>query len=193
MNRYDEYHPIANKLLNPDGSVSTFNEVFGATPAVPKSYFFAASDSTVTISTDADNPSFLTGMGMIKTGNGFVLNPVDGKIQNNTNREISMMQGTISFQPEKVDASTTLLYMWGERSLDGITWTANAGSLRSLEIPGSGETFKTSVSIIRDWKNGEYMRFRAYANSAIDFTAPSTISNGVTIAGHSVMWELKEA
>lgn len=158
-----------------------------------KNYFFAASDETVTIGEDADNPSFITDLHLIKN-RGFEIDSIDGKIKNISGRLINYMSGTVSFQPEKDAASTTLLYIWGERSLDGVTWTQNIGSLRSLEIPGSGETFKTSISIIRDFHPNEYMRFRVYAVGAggLTLVPPSITSDGKTISGHSVLWELQE-
>lgn len=186
------YQPFANKFLNADGTITTLEELLGGTAETAKTYFFAASDSTISVPTDEDEPSFLTDMNMIKNS-GFILDATDGKIQNTSGREISMMRGTISFQPDKGSGGTTTFHMWGERSTDGINWTANEGSLRSMEFANSGETFKTSLSLIRDWKVGEYVRFRFYSSNSIEFVVPSIVSNGVTITGHSVMWELKEA
>lgn len=158
-----------------------------------KAYFFSVSDSTVSIGEDSANPSFLTDMIMIKN-RGLEIDATDGKIQNKTGRIIDYMSGTISFQPNKLGGGVTLMYLWGERSLDGVTWTPNVGSLRSIELPNDGETFRTTVSILRDFKSNEYMRFRMYTagQGGINFVPPTINANNSIIIGHSVIWQLME-
>ena len=160
-----------------------------------KQHFGASSESTITIGIDPNNPSFLTNMTLEPTSIGFELDAPTGAIRNVSGRELKVCTGTISFQPDKSGGGTTLIHMWSERSLDGVVWTQNTRSLRSIEVSNSGETFKTSVSGVSNWQDGEYVRFRIYAllGGAIEFTSPTdTVLGGEVINGISALWELSE-
>ena len=161
-----------------------------------KAYFLTTTDEEVTISTDNDSPSFLTDMELENNSGDFELMSTIGSLKNISGRNIKLMTGTISFQPNKSGGGTSVMHLWSERSIDdGVTWIQNSHSLRVLEISNSGETFKTSVSYVNDWADQECVRFRSYIYSGgdVNLDAPTdTVSNGAVINGHSVIWELSE-
>ena len=157
--------------------------------------FVAYSLSTINVGIDPDNPSFITGMVLNGVNTDFEIDGPTGAIKNISGRDIGIMTGNFSFQPEKGEGGTTQLNLWSERSLDGVTWSQNYGSLRSIEISNSGESFKTSASFSEKLEQGEYLRFRAYskAGGAVDFVpATDTVLSGENIIGYSAFWELSE-
>lgn len=160
-----------------------------------KKFFFASTLETVTINDSPTAPSFFTDLELNPNSKGFELTPATGAIRNVSGRLLKACVGSISFQPNKGVGGVTLLHLWSERSSDGVTWTQNENSLRSIEISNSGETFKTSISAVGDLADGEYTRFRCYALSggAIDFVSPTdTVLGGEVIRGASIIWELSE-
>ena len=162
---------------------------------IEKQFFLSTTISTVTIGTDPNSPSFLTGMSIDSSSSGISAIDANGAVRNLSGREIPSMDGTISFQPNKAGGGTTTVHLWSERSADGVAWTQNAQSLRVLEIPNNGETFKTSISSVTAWANGDYLRFRLYSPSGgtIDFSSPTdTVLGGENIVGASVIWALSE-
>lgn len=157
-------------------------------------YFVAVSSSTINVGIDPDSPSFITGLVIGSERGGFTVD-ANGAVTNNTGRLISAVTGTISFQPDKDGGGTTQLDLWSEISNDGVTWTQNSGSLRTMEVSNSGETFKTSVSLAFNWTAGSMIRFRMFSagGGAISFVAPTaTVLGGEVVTGASAIWELKE-
>ena len=160
-----------------------------------KQHFAVSTLETVTINNSPTAPSFFTDLILNPLSVGFELTPATGAVKNVSGRLLKSCSGTISFQPDKGVGGTTLLHLWSERSSDGVAWTQNETSLRSIEISNSGETFKTSVSGVSNWNDGEFVRFRCYAVSggAIDFSSPTdTVLGGEVIVGSSILWELIE-
>lgn len=160
-----------------------------------KAFFGAGSEVNVNIGADGDDPSKINGLTVIKSDGGFTVDANDGKVKNETGRILKYCTGTISFQPDKTGGGVTLLNFWSERSLDGVTWTQNSNSLRSMEVSNSGETFKTSVSSVEDWNPNEYLRFRMYCVSGgpLNLVPPTdTVLSGESIKGYSVKWLLTE-
>lgn len=177
----------------------TGDSVDNADPSNPviieKQHFIAASLLTIIVGTDANSPSFFTGMSLISSSTGFTSIDTNGVIVNESGRVIKSMSGSISFQPSKSGGGTTSLSLWSERSIDGATWTQNSESLRTIEISNNGETFKTSISLILDWEDGHYLRFRIYASGggSVSFVSPTdTVLGGEVITGASAVWELSE-
>ena len=162
---------------------------------IERQHFIAGSLSTVVVGIDPNAPSFLTGMSLSDASSGFISVDTNGAIVNNSGREIKSMTGSISFQPNKTGGGTTSLRLWSERSVDGVSWTQNSESLRTIEIANNGETFKTSISAILNWEDGHYLRFRVYASGggSVSFISPTdTVLGGEIIVGASVIWELSE-
>lgn len=161
-----------------------------------RSFFLVTSDEEITINEDNDSPSFLSNIELENDSGDFELTSSTGSIKNISGRNIKLLTGSISFQPNKGGGLTSVMHLWSERSSDGITWTQNSHSLRVIEISNSGETFKTNVSYINNFLNQEHIRFRAYIYSggSVTLVPPTdTVLNGNVIKGHSVIWKLKEA
>lgn len=158
-------------------------------------HFLAVSEVTIPIGIDGNNPNLFIGLGLIAGANHFEISGVDGSVKNILGKTIEVMTGTISFQPVKPSGTAVTLHIWSERSIDGITWTQNEKSLRPLEIGNVGDSMKTNVSYIRNFLDGEYVRFRAYCKSggAINLVPPTdAVLGGQIIEGYSVTWELLE-
>lgn len=162
--------------------------------SLPKYHFGVLSNTANVLSLDADNPSFFLGFGLVPSSEGFELNSVDGSIKNISGRSFTAV-GTISFQPTKAVGTAVTLQLWSERSLDnGVTWVINDNTLRSIDIANDSQTFKTALSVVLAWENNALIRFRLYilGSTAVTLAAASTVSDGVTITGPSVVWELSE-
>lgn len=106
---------------------------------LPKVQFQAETTDTITISDDSDNPSYITGLTLDSESSDFVptltgasADEDTGAIVNNTGKTL-YMAGDFTYQPNN-QGSTSRLQMWSERSLDGITWTENQYSGRTIEV-----------------------------------------------------------
>lgn len=161
---------------------------------IDRSHFIAISTNTVPIGTDAANPSVFTGMSFTPGSIGFELRGSDGAVKNTSGRTLQDCAGTISFQPNKTGGGTTVMQLSSQISADGVSWDANPASLRVIEIPNNGETFKTAVSIAINWPNDYYVRFVAYISDGggVSFESPSETIAGNPVFGASVVWELRE-
>ena len=158
-------------------------------------YFVVYKLDPVNINFDASNPSFFNDL-LLSSARGFELwDSATGSVKNKTGRKIAWCEGTINFQPNKDSGGISLLKLVSERSNDeGLTWIPNELSLRSIEISNSGETFRTVISAVIDWKPNEIIRFRCYnaSGAEITFEQPADIINGEIYAGPSLLWSLRE-
>lgn len=155
-----------------------------------KSYFSCYTPDPIPISFDLDNPTVIT-TGLVEmSSNGFEVGT--DYVKNIGRHTIKSITGTISAQPS-FTGSPGQWELWSEKSPDGITWTALERSLRNIEIRSTSESFETSVSFTVDWKTGEYIRFVSVATTdGLVLGAPSIVTNGVTVLGNAVTWELTE-
>lgn len=164
-----------------------------ASKAEPLNGFIAVSDDAITVSTDQDNPSFLTGFTL--KGTGYELfDQATGAVRN-VSESHQTADGIISFNPDKIGGGgTDVTYVFSETSLDGgATYQINEGSLRPVEIANNGESFKSAVSFIIESPPGAIVRFRAFTDGAIAFTPSSqTVLGGQTVTGHSMIWNLSK-
>lgn len=169
----------------------------GGAPLVGTSQtgFLSYSDDSIVVSGNPLAPSFLTGLTLIGAPSFTLIDAATGAIRNDTGRTIEKMDGTISYNPVKGGGGTALLNIFSEKSTDGGTsYVANAGSLRPVEVSNTGESFKTAVSFLANWADGEILRFRIFEANGVTVTLSpsSTASLGQTITGHSVVWTLAE-
>lgn len=155
--------------------------------------FLVASSDSISVSNDPNASSFFTGLAGLGDNQGFTVDAATGSVINTSGRNIAKVTGQISIQPTKSGGSVTLLSVFSEKSTDGVSWTKNANSARTYDLSNTGESFKTSASFTLNWSNGEYLRFRMFANDAtISLEPPSVVADSVTIEGYSVVWELEE-
>jgi hypothetical protein len=174
-----------------NGAVFTTGDVTISGALKSKAHFIAASSDTITISDDIDDPTLIADFTMLDSY-GFTLRASDGAIQNTSGRDLDGVVGNVAIQTV-ITGGTKTLNFWSEVSADGITFTPIANSLRQLEIANLNESFNSTVSFTPSWSSDSYVRFK-FATSADDmsFSAPSITSDGTTISGRSIVWELTE-
>jgi hypothetical protein len=158
--------------------------------------FLSYSDDVIAVSTDANAPSFLTGLTVLGNTSFSLFDAATGAVRNDTGRVINKLDGTISYHPNKIGGGTALLQIFSEKSTDGgATYSINQGSLRPVEVSNTGESFKTAVSFLADWQPDEIIRFRIFEDNGVTVTldpSSTTALSGQTITGHSVIWTLAE-
>lgn len=157
--------------------------------------FLVASSDVVPIGTDNLAPDKFSGLALLTTNQNFISNETLGAVQNISGRTLKSLSGSISFQPTRTGGGAfSQIYLWSERSTDGVNWTLNNHTLRQIPVPNDGETFKTAVSLTIGWHNLEFIRFKFYngGGGVVTFTpSTTTVDNGV-IEGYSVIWEMGE-
>lgn len=156
-----------------------------------KVHFILASSEDISISTDIDDPTYIEDF-VVLDSYGCSLRASDGSMTNDSGRTLGGVVGNLAMQIE-ITGGTKTLYFWSESSTDGVTFTMIEGSAREREISNSNESFVSTVSFSPSWGDGNYVRFAfACSGSSMNFTSPSITSNGTTIGGRSIVWELTE-
>ncbi len=171
---------------------SYINDNFATTD---KAAFYVRSEDVITVSADDTAASIFTGLAAVGTPNLVVVDAATGSIQNVAGRAIGPMVGSISFQPLKGGGGNAQrIRMWSELSPDGISWTTNLDSLRAVDVPNDGESFKTIVSFVTSIPDTYYLRFRFFSTGGgtLSLTPETELINGETITGPSVVWVLEE-
>ncbi len=156
--------------------------------------FIAVSNDTISVSSDQASPSFLTGFDFSGSGEFELFDQATGAVKNVSDRTIRV-QGSISYNPDKIAGGVALLQVFSESSTDeGVSYTTNPDSLRPLEVSNAGESFKTTVSFLEEWSPGQIVRFRIFEDNgvALNITTSSTTALNQTVDGHSVIWVLGE-
>lgn len=172
---------------------SSFGNYSGGNGEAIHASFIVVSSEVIPVSLDNLAPSIFTGLSPLSLDPQFTLNSVMGSVRNVSGETIGTLTGSISFQPERSGGGLpNELYLWSEKSLDGVTWAANPNSLRKIEIPSDGETFKTAVSLSTGWLDGEYLRFKMYTvgGGTISINPSATTVDTGVVDGYSVVWEM---
>ena len=160
-----------------------------------KAAFYVRSEGAIAVSADDTAPSFFTGLAAVGTPNLVAVDAATGSIQNVAGRAIGPMVGTISFQPLKGGGGNAQrIRIWSETSPDAINWTTNLDSLRAVDVPNDGESFKTIVSFVTSIPDTYYLRFRFFSTGGgtLSLIPETELINGETITGPSVVWVLEE-
>ncbi|QMP18300.1 hypothetical protein phiV141_41 [Vibrio phage phiV141] len=78
-------------------------------------------------------------------------------------------------------------------SMDGVSWAPIDGSLRTIDLFGTLDSFATLSSRGATFPAGARVRWQMYASNDMTIEAPDdqTTPNGV-VGGFSVLWELIE-
>ena len=161
-----------------------------------KQHFGAYTTDAISVSTDPDNPTYVTGIALFELSSaGFeLIDAATGLIKNNTGRNFSM-QGTVTYQLLGT-GSTASLRLWSERSDDdGLSFTENAFSLRVSEASNNENSSHTKSSAVETWKHGESIRWAMYngAGGSVVLSPPSaTVNGGNVVQGFSLYWQLNE-
>ena len=153
----------------------------------------ALSTDTVILSTDASNPSYITGISLSESSPELeAFDPVGGWIRNNGTEPISMA-GTVTLQTQQGVGGSSVVHLWSERSTDnGTTSTVNPQSLRMIDVGNDSASSHTKSSAISQLLPGESVRFAMYiTGGATTLAAPSATVNGTeTVEGLSFFWTL---
>ncbi len=161
-----------------------------------KMFIGTGSVDTIVVSSDPDNPTFITGLQTTGAQRGIsLIDAITGTFENTSGRTITSMIGTISFHPTETGGGTGILNIVSERSDDGgLTWSFNMFSLRTIEVAASGESFATKVSTISSLLPGTRFRFKLVESGAggITLSQTSAVMNGETITSSSVTFVLDE-
>ena len=164
--------------------------------ALPKIHFGAYTVDTITVSTNAMAPSYVTGVTLSPTGSAeiAIADAATGAVVNNSDRAITM-QGTVTYQVDNGTGGTAQLLVWSERSDDnGVTWTLNDNSLRTSEVSNTSASSQTKSAAIADWQPGQWNRF-VFANvgaGSLTLDSPSATVAGGVVGGFSFFFALVE-
>ena len=153
-------------------------------------YIALSSTDTVSLGSDADNPSYLTGAVLESASDISLVDAATGAIQNDSGKDIPFMDGSISFNPDSLGGATVVMHIVSEISADGITWEGNLKSKRTVEVANSNESFATKVSLLKNFPNGWQARFRCWVGSGnLDLAATSeTALGGQVFTTPSWLW-----
>lgn len=178
-------------LTSTHSAVGTSKAIIDYVEDKAKAHFILASSNNVTISTDVDNPTLISGFSNLKT---YKVNfrASDGAIQNNAGRDLAGICGNIAMQINNIGGGTKTIKFWSEISSDGVNFTPISDSLRVRECASNNESFVSTVSFTDSWPQGSWIRFAFTAIGAVEFNSPSIVSDGNTINGRSIVWELTE-
>ncbi len=155
-----------------------------------KAYIILESTTTQALSIDQATPTVLNNWVVVKA-NGISLQ--GDSIRNDTGRVIQAMSGTIGLHPQ-VDGGggNKLINLTSERSPDDVTYTIN-DQLRPIFTNNNAETYNTKESYLTDFQISEYVRFIAYADSAMSIAGSSAQFRNEAITGPAALWILCEA
>lgn len=162
-----------------------------------KYHFGVFSVDTIPVSTDPDNPSYITGLLLFDSSSeGFeVIDAATGLVKNNTGRDLTM-SGSVTYQGVNGTGGTAQLQLWSERSVDdGVTFEINQSSLRTTQLPNTSSGSQTKSAGIANWKSGESARFAIYNTSGgtLSLAAPTdTVNGGASVTGFSFYLQLNE-
>lgn len=159
-----------------------------------KSKFAIVSEDEITIG-DSSNASIMPGFYIVNTPIGFELEESTSSMINISGRDVELTLGTLALHAIQTSGSgSALMQVYSETSADGVTWEYNPINLRQKTFRNDEINFWSMSSGMINWKNGWRVRFRFFtdSNSDIMLKAPTTVVNGTTIKGLSVVWTMEE-
>ena len=157
--------------------------------------------ATVTTSiAAAPTISYMQGMTLSDTSSkGFeIIEGLTGEfwLKNSTGRDFNLMSGIVSYQLDNGTGGTAQLNLFSDRTDDdGVTFAENENTLRTSEISNTSASSQTKDSEVKNFLNGEAIRFAAFNGAAgnLAFAAPTaTVRGGTVIGGFSFFWRLTE-
>lgn len=160
-------------------------------------HFGAYTITTITVSTDPNNPTYLSGVSLFPSSSPefTLLDAATGLIRNDSDKTFSM-QGTATYQMVQGAGGSGKLQLWSERSEDdGLTFTENPFSLRTSDVPNGSDDSQTKSSGVDQWAPGESIRWAMYnaGPGVVTLDGPSdTVNNGNVVDGLTFYWQLNE-
>lgn len=166
--------------------------------AVGNARFSAYTLSTVTVSEDVSNPTYLDGVTFFPSSSpDFAIifnNAGESWIKNVSNRTFSMV-GDSMWQLDQGSGNSGEFTLWSERSSDdGETFTENPWSLRKKVVPNNTADSISLPAAVSDWAPNDCIRWAMYNNQTgnIIIAPPTDTVNGNPISGLAVYWRLDE-
>lgn len=193
-----------SKLVNVGGSGGGVESVTGlrvdnADPPNPvvevAMHFGAYTVDTIAVSTDPNNPTYLTGVALFPSSSPefTIIDVATGLIRNDSTKTFSM-QGTATYQTIQGAGGSAKLQLWSERSSDdGVTFTENSFSLRTSDVANNSDNSQTKSSGVDQWAPGESIRWAMYnaGPGALTLDGPSdTVNGGNVVDGLTFYWQL---
>ena len=157
--------------------------------------FLATTNSVIPINGDSVNPSFLPIDLLIAPDGVEIGTAAEGSVKNISGRLIRKMTGSVSFNPDVTGGGTKRIVIVSETSIDNqVTWQGNLNSIRKVEIGSATESFKTNVSLLIDWPDQAFLRFRAFdeTGAGLDLVPESGTIMGQPFTGPALVWDLSE-
>lgn len=183
--------------LNPAYPQEISQEDLAKLNELPKLHFGAYTVDTIAISTDPNNPTYLTGVSLFPSSSPefTVIDSATGLIRNDSNKTFSM-QGTATYQLVQGSGGSGNLQLQSERSEDdGVTFAENPFSLRISEVPNNSSNSQTKSSGVDKWAPGESIRWAMYnsGSGSVTLDGPSdTVNSGNVVEGLTFYWQLNE-
>lgn len=148
-------------------------------------------DTDVIIDNNTTTPATLNGAVVRKSRDIEVSDAATATIRNMSGGAISLLTGLISFNPDSLAGGVTVLHIISERSMDGITWTGNLDSKRTIEVSNSTESFQTKVSLLSDFQPLEYCRFRLVTDAGtLTLVRTEKTIMGQVFYTHAWQWDI---
>lgn len=160
-------------------------------------HFGAYTTDLISVSTDPNSPTYLTGVALFPSSSPeFTIITDGGGVQwiRNDSTKIFSMQGTATYQTIQGAGGSAQLKLWSERSADdGVTFTENAFSLRTSDVPNNSDSSQTKSSGVDQWNPGESIRWAMYNSGpgALTLDGPTdTVNGGNVVDGLTFYWQL---
>ena len=119
---------------------------------------------------------------------------VNGTVKNISGRTLTMY-GSLEVKYKQTGGQPATFHLASETSMDGVTWTPNTQSYRSVYVTKNGEDILNIDSLNeQDWQDGQYIRwiFGKTGTGGIEISQPSIVWDGQTIYGRALLWTMKE-
>ena len=161
--------------------------------ATNKESFMVRSNDSISISTDANASSIITGLVFEQNTTGWQLEAALGGVRNISGRTIDVNKGIVSAHISSASVTAREIFSFAERSMDGINWTKVEQSGRTSSIRGTSDQYGSKDSEVFSVLPNEIIRKKYFADGADEtINQVSFLANGDTVIGPSFRWRLEE-
>lgn len=182
-------------VIAPNGAtVGCWIRNVSAVTETHKAYFSVNSPDPLTLSTDENSPSILTGLVFDNSAEGFELEAAAGGVRNVTGRSLALSAGIFSLHLSGNNSGDKTVMIYSERTtVNDTTWEKNANSGREIYITDDTITYASKSSEAFIWPNNSIIRFRMFTDVASVALSPvSFTAEGDTVEGPAFKWWMSE-
>jgi len=155
--------------------------------------FQAIARVSTPISTSSTAASYVLGLVLEHSSDGFQLEADVGGVRNVSGRTLEVCVGLVSNHIVSTNNRSKDLFTFSERSTDKVTWTKNEDSGRKSSIAGTAEQYGSKSSEAFQWLDNEIIRFRVYSDGDnVSLEPVSFTADGDTVTGPAFRWRLQE-